>query len=124
MSRSAEAPVLGPRLSAAGGVAITGIDLARPLTDALRDLVLAAIRHHHIVVFPGQALTREQQYRFTAAFGDVERHGGAQATAKRLEVAHVTANLDEDGASERAFRGRRQLTAGTPTSPITARRRA
>lgn len=88
---------IGPRLSPAGGIAITGIDLAQPLTIAARDRIGTALCDHHIVVFPGQALSREQQYAFTAQFGEVERHGGHRAESKRREIAHVTANLDADG---------------------------
>jgi alpha-ketoglutarate-dependent taurine dioxygenase len=100
------APVIGPRLSPAGGVAIAGLDLAQPLAPAARERVYAALCAHHVVVFPGQALSREQQYAFTAQFGEVERHGGHRPGPKRREVAHVTANLDEDGQpSDRFARG-------------------
>jgi alpha-ketoglutarate-dependent 2,4-dichlorophenoxyacetate dioxygenase len=86
---------VGPRLSVAGGVAVTGIDLAQPLRPAPRDQILAAFRDHHVVVFPGQALTREQQYAFARNFGEVEPSG--QPGSKRREVAHVISNLDKDG---------------------------
>ena len=46
---------VGPPLSAAGGVAITGIDLAQPLPPAPKLRILEAFLDHHIVVFPGQA---------------------------------------------------------------------
>ena len=39
----------------------------------------AALLEHHVVVFPGQTLTREQQYAFTAQLGEVEAHGGGAA---------------------------------------------
>jgi len=86
---------VGPRLSAAGGVAITGIDLARPLQPAPKEQILGAFRDYHVVVFPGQALTREQQYAFARNFGEVEPSG--QPGSKRREVAHVITNLDKDG---------------------------
>src|SRR5438034_1398599 len=86
---------VGPRLSVAGGVAVTGIDLAQPLRPSPRDQILAAFRDHHVVVFPGQALTREQQYAFARNFGEVEPSG--QPGNKRREVAHVISNLDKDG---------------------------
>jgi alpha-ketoglutarate-dependent taurine dioxygenase len=86
---------VGPRLSAPGGVAITGIDLAQPLPPAPRVRIVEAFRDHHIVVFPGQALTREQQYAFARNFGEVEPSG--QPGSKRREVAHVITNLDKDG---------------------------
>jgi alpha-ketoglutarate-dependent taurine dioxygenase len=87
--------VIGPRLSAAGGVEITGIDLAEPLTSGLKAPILAAFLDHQLVVFPGQALTREQQYAFARNFGQVEPSG--QPGSKRREVAHVISNLDKDG---------------------------
>jgi alpha-ketoglutarate-dependent taurine dioxygenase len=86
---------VGPPLSAAGGVAITGIDLAQPLPPAPKLRILEAFFDHHIVVFPGQALTREQQYAFARNFGEVEPSG--QPGSKRREVAHVITNLDKDG---------------------------
>ena len=86
---------VGPRLSAAGGVAITGIDLVQPLPPASKVRILEAFLAHHIVIFPGQALTREEQYAFARNFGDVEPSG--QPGSKRREVAHVITNLDKDG---------------------------
>jgi alpha-ketoglutarate-dependent taurine dioxygenase len=86
---------VGPPLSAAGGVAITGINLAQPLPPEPKLRILEAFLDHHIVVFPGQALTREQQYAFARNFGEVEPSG--QPGSKRREVAHVITNLDKDG---------------------------
>jgi len=87
--------VIGPRLSAAGGVAITGIDLAEPLPPEPKRRILEAFRDHHVVVFPGQALTREQQYDFARNFGEIAPSG--QPGSKRHDVAHVISNLDKDG---------------------------
>ena len=89
--------VVGPRLSAAGGVAITGIDLAKPLPAEPKARISEAFRDHHVVVFPGQALTRERQYEYARNFGEVERHGGRRSGDKRHAVAHVISNLDKDG---------------------------
>jgi alpha-ketoglutarate-dependent taurine dioxygenase len=87
--------VIGPPLSAAGGVSITGIDLAEPLLPAPREGILEALRDHHVVVFPGQALSREQQYGFARNFGEIEPSG--QPGSKRHAVAHVISNLGQDG---------------------------
>ena len=84
-------------LSPAGGVALTGIDLAQKLSAELRDAIGAAFLAHHVVVFPDQALTREQQFAFAANFGEVEAHGGHRGEAKRYAVAHVMSNLDANG---------------------------
>jgi taurine dioxygenase len=89
--------VVGAPLSAAGGIIITGIDLAQPLPSELRDRILEVFRDHHVIAFPDQMLTREQQYTFTANFGEIERHGGQNAQSKRYSVAHVISNLDSEG---------------------------
>src|SRR6516225_2672727 len=89
--------VVGPRLSAAGGVAITGIDLAKPLPAQPKARISEAFRDHHVVVFPGQALTREGQYEYARNFGEIEPHIGWSGLGKRYAVAHVISNLDSDG---------------------------
>lgn len=52
---------------------------------------------HHVLVFPRQSLSREQQFAFAASFGEVEPHGGERGERKRREVAHVISNLDANG---------------------------
>ena len=47
------------RLSPGGGARIRGIDLARPLSSGDKDVIDTAFLVHHIVVFPGQSLSRE-----------------------------------------------------------------
>ncbi len=89
--------IVGPPLSAAAGVKITGVDLTQPLSPELRDRILRAFRDHHVIVFPDQALSREQQYTFTANFGEIERHVARNPQSKRYAVAHVISNLDSDG---------------------------
>jgi alpha-ketoglutarate-dependent taurine dioxygenase len=85
------------RLSPAAGVAITGIDLAQPLSPAQKNAIVTAFLAHHAVVFPGQSITREQQFLFAASFGEVEAHGAHRGENKRYEVAHVMSNLDAAG---------------------------
>src|SRR5579862_897696 len=63
------------RLSPAGGVRLVGFDLSRPLSAEQKPAITAAFLAHHVVVFPGQALSREQQFAFAAHFGEVEAHG-------------------------------------------------
>jgi alpha-ketoglutarate-dependent taurine dioxygenase len=88
---------VGVPLSGAGGVAITGADLSAPLSSELKAAVLRAFRDHHVVVFPDQRLSREQQYTFAANFGAIEPHTARNPRTKRLGVAHVISNLDSDG---------------------------
>jgi alpha-ketoglutarate-dependent taurine dioxygenase len=84
-------------LSPAGGVRIAGIDIAQPLLPELRDAIVEAFLVHHIVVFPDQSLSREQQFAFAANFGEVEAPEARRANAKRHGVAHVMSNLGADG---------------------------
>jgi alpha-ketoglutarate-dependent taurine dioxygenase len=97
-----EGPVITGGLSPAGGASIIGVDLAQPLSDVARGRIYAALLQHQFLVFPGQSLSREQQYAFTAQFGEVERHGGGRP-GKRQDVAHVTANLDAEGKPSDRF---------------------
>jgi alpha-ketoglutarate-dependent taurine dioxygenase len=85
------------RLSPAGGVRIAGVDLAQPLSPEVKDAIVEAFLAHHVVVFPDQALTREEQFTFAANFGEVEVHGAHRGESKRYDVAHVMSNLDADG---------------------------
>jgi alpha-ketoglutarate-dependent taurine dioxygenase len=87
----------GPRLSPAGGVALDGVDLSLPMSPAVKDAILAAFLEYHVVVFHDQVLTREQQFDFSAEFGEVEHHKIRQSVNKRYSVAHVISNLDGDG---------------------------
>ncbi len=89
--------ILGAPLSEAGGVTITGLDLSRPLPASQREQIRRAFRAHHVVVFPEQVLSREQQFAFIANFGEIEPHGGRNAQTKRYAAAHVISNLDSDG---------------------------
>lgn len=84
-------------LAAAGGAAIADIDLSRPLSPAARQQIRAALLAHHVLVFPGQTLSREQQFAFAAVFGEVERHRPRHAEEKRHGVAHLLSNLDAQG---------------------------
>ena len=76
---------------------IAGIDLSQKLSPELRDAIVEAFLADHVVVFPDQALTREQQFGFAANFGEVEAHGAHRGESKRYSVAHVMSNLGADG---------------------------
>lgn len=63
----------------------------------MKATILEAFRSHHIVVFPGQRLSREQQFAFAANFGEVETSKARDGGDKRRGVAHVISNLDAGG---------------------------
>jgi len=89
--------ILGPPLSQAGGITVTGLDLSRRLSPNQLEKIRDAFCRHHVLVFPDQVLSREQQYAFTANFGEIERHGARNAQMKRHATAHVISNLDDLG---------------------------
>jgi taurine dioxygenase len=92
-----EGCLIWSRLSPAGGVAITGVDLSRPLSPPLRQRICEAFLVHHVVVFRDQELSRQAQFAFTANFGEVEDPEARRAQGKRRLVAHVISNLDGAG---------------------------
>jgi taurine dioxygenase len=85
------------RLSPALGASILGFDLSRPLSGEDEEAIWRAFLAHHVVVFPGQSLTREQQFDFAVQFGEVEAPEARRAAGKRHGVAHVMSNLDAEG---------------------------
>lgn len=89
--------IAGSRLSPAAGVVIDGVALSQPLSRAEVNLIRTAFLYHHVVVFRGQALSREQQFAFAANFGEVEHGAVHKHKTKRYGVAHVISNLDGDG---------------------------
>jgi alpha-ketoglutarate-dependent 2,4-dichlorophenoxyacetate dioxygenase len=95
--RGASGEAAAESLSAAGGALLVGIDLAQPLAPAAKQRILAAFRDYHVLVFSGQTLSRQQQYEFSANFGEVERSAGSAGAPKRHGVAHVISNLDAAG---------------------------
>ncbi|MGC2414902.1 MAG: TauD/TfdA family dioxygenase [Stellaceae bacterium] len=93
----AAAPSIGPRLSPAGGAAIIGADLSRPLPPAFREAVLAAFRAQHILVFREQDLAQDEQLAFTRQFGEIEDHVARHVAAARYGLVHVVTNVGDDG---------------------------
>ena len=90
-------PVIGPRLSLAAAVAVTGADLSRPLSPVFRDAILTAFREHHILVFRDQDLSNDEQLAFTRQFGEIEEHVGRHVAAARYGLVHTVTNVGDDG---------------------------
>ncbi len=87
----------GPTLAAR----VTGVDATRPLNAEQVREIEAGMDRFAVLVFPGQALTDEQQVAFTENFGALEATGGGNVTHKdqrRLDakLADVS-NLDQHG---------------------------
>ena len=54
---------------------ISGIDLARPLSSADRDVIEAAINRYAVVVFHDQKLTDDQHIDFAGHLGPIHSSG-------------------------------------------------
>jgi alpha-ketoglutarate-dependent taurine dioxygenase len=86
------------RLAAAGGIEITGLDLAQTLSQADKQRIQNLFAAHPILVFRDQHLTKQQQYDFTLNFGDIEdQHVGRLQDSAKYTAVHTVSNLDADG---------------------------
>jgi alpha-ketoglutarate-dependent taurine dioxygenase len=60
------------------GAEISGVDLSRPISDATRDALKAAVLKHKVIFFRDQKLTDDQQADFAARFGPLYTHPSAR----------------------------------------------
>lgn len=80
------------------GVRVHGVDLKAELSDTMREALMAAFDEHSVLVFPEQHLDMEQQVRFSALFGPLEKAITRKAdSGAGLHVAHLS-NVDGDGS--------------------------
>lgn len=63
------------------GARVTGVDISRPVEDAVFAEIRAAFDTYSVLVFPGQPLTDEQQIAFSERFGPLEGTAGANPAA-------------------------------------------
>ena len=84
-------------LVAAAGAEIGGADLSQPLDAALKNAIMAAFLQHHVLVFRGQHLTKDEQLVLTLRFGEIEAHVARLPDGTPLPLVHTVHNLDEHG---------------------------
>jgi alpha-ketoglutarate-dependent sulfate ester dioxygenase len=71
------------------GAEISGIDLARPLSDAERDQIKAAILTYKVVFFRDQHLDQDQHAAFARRFGPLYTHPStSKAYADKVPAIH------------------------------------
>ena len=58
------------KLHPAIGAEVRNVDFAKPLSAAQVDAINTAWMEHHVLVFPGQAITDEQHVAVTRNFGE------------------------------------------------------
>ena len=80
------------------GAEISGVDLSRPLDDALFAQLARAFFDSGVVVFRNQKLTPAQQIAFTRRFGELEHHVRKESCLAGFPEILVVSNLlDEKG---------------------------
>ena len=77
------------------GAEIGGVDLARPLDDAVFAEIEAAFHEHLVVFFRNQSLTPELQVAFAARFGPIGRYPFATPIEGHPEVIAVVKEADQ-----------------------------
>lgn len=84
-------------LAEVGGAEITGIDLRDPISPEIRDAIMRAFLEFHILVFRDQSLTKDEQYRFSENFGELEHHVGRLHDGTPYPIVHTVTNVRPDG---------------------------
>ncbi len=85
------------KLHPALGAEVRGLDLTRPLTPEVRDAVHDAWMDNLVLVFPGQAISDEEQIAFSRGFGELEvHHQNIIRSARAPEIFRVS-NVGDDG---------------------------
>lgn len=86
------------KLSDALGAEIRGVDLSRPVPDALFEQIVNAWLEHIVIVFPDQKLSNEQHIEFSRRFGTLEVHPSRKHNVKENpELLLLTNRKDEAG---------------------------
>ncbi len=81
------------------GGEVRGVDLRIPVPAADIQAIVDAFNKHAVLVFPGQAITNEQQIAFTRNFGPLETASDFAGSGRRIAEPEVVdiSNLDKHG---------------------------
>jgi alpha-ketoglutarate-dependent taurine dioxygenase len=80
------------RLQPAIGAEIGGIDLRRPLNDATRDAIRAAVVKHKVVFFRDQNLNNDEHAAFASRFGPLYTHPSTKRDDKISALHKISAS--------------------------------
>jgi taurine dioxygenase len=83
------------------GAEIDGLDLTRPLTEAHRTWLAAALVEHQVIFFRDQAITPADQLRLAQAFGEVEIHPAYPHVEGFREIAILEADREHPSKIEK-----------------------
>ena len=84
-------------LDAGFGAEISSVDLRQPISESLREQILAAFAAHHLLIFRGQQLGKDRMGEVAAMFGEVEGNVFRKPDGSTLEAIHQISNLDATG---------------------------
>lgn len=76
------------------GAEVSGIDIAKPINDAQREAIRAAVLKYKVIFFRDQPLTSEQHAAFAGQFGPLYTHPTTKHDSK-LPPAHAIAAVDD-----------------------------
>ena len=71
------------------GAEISGVDLTRPLSDAERDQIKAAILQYKVVFFRDQNLDQDQHADFARQFGPLYTHPSTSKAVRGQGAGHA-----------------------------------
>ena len=77
------------------GAEIAGVDLSRPISDAVAAELRAALAQHLVIFFRGQRLSRDDQKRVTEIFGPLSRVPYIEPSSEDPDVVAVLKEADE-----------------------------
>ena len=85
------------KLHPAIGAEVSNVDFSEPLSPEVAAEIHTAWMAHHVLVFPGQAITDEQHVAVTRHFGEPEIFHMDIIRSKFLKEIFRVSNTDEDG---------------------------
>ena len=103
MSAMSYEPIQVTKLTAPLGAEVSGVDLTKPLSDAIRDEIQEALNENLVIFFRDQDMTVEDHTRFALAFGEIYTHPVHQPLKEegRPEIFQLTSGPDAPYVAER-----------------------
>jgi taurine dioxygenase len=85
------------RCAPAFGAEVTGVDLSRPVDDAMFGRVVDIFHEHSVIFFRGQDLAPEAHVAFSRRFGELEIHVRKDCLRPGYPELFVVSNIIENG---------------------------
>lgn len=79
------------------GAEVSGLNLKAPVDADTRAVLLEAFARHHVLVFPGAAISDDEHVAFSRNFSTLESFPQSDMGAARLPEIYRVSNVGEDG---------------------------